>query len=137
MPIRFHPSLSSITASSVGLSTPTRWTDISSQTPQPAPGDSITYIPPSTAASKKPKSGVKVLSLHSEYAIGLGLVRLGMVARTYGLPTFGEVQMETEEEMGRLVCGDAKLGENMAERWKIWAGRGRAWYSPEQHETEE
>lgn len=46
-------------------------------------GDVI-YHPPASSATKKPKSAGKILSLHDTYGtIGLGLLRLEMVERTW------------------------------------------------------
>lgn len=56
------------------------------QTPPPAAlgsGLDITYHPPSSAASQRPKSAGRLLSLHpAATQVGLGLVRLEMAERS-------------------------------------------------------
>jgi hypothetical protein len=129
MPIRLDPP-SGIKSTSVQ-----KWTDID-KTPEaerPKAGDAITFVPPSSAASKKPKPGVKILSVHPDYAVGLGLVRMELVERVHGLPAFGTVpDVSGAEEKGSLVVGSAKIGDDVAASWRVSAGRGRGWYSPEE-----
>jgi hypothetical protein len=112
-----------------------KWTDID-KTPEaerPRAGDAITFVPPSSAASKKPKPGVKILSVHPDYAVGLGLVRMELVERVHGLPAFGTVpDVSGAEEKGSLVVGNAKIGDDVTASWRVFAGRGRGWYSPEE-----
>ncbi|KAI9632121.1 putative transferase CAF17, mitochondrial [Dioszegia hungarica] len=44
----------------------------------------VTYHPPASSSTKKPKSAGKILSLHDTYgSVGLGLLRLEMVERTW------------------------------------------------------
>lgn len=144
MPIRFHPPpLSSSNLVDTDDRGPTKWLDLGDRhgaapvpTPLPRHGDAITFIPPASSASKKPKPGVRVLSAHPDYAIGLGLVRLEMVEKVYGLPAFGQTDMDrVRDDGGRLIWGDAKLGDETADRWRVWAGRGRGWYTPEEEKT--
>jgi hypothetical protein len=112
-----------------------KWTDIDQtlEAERPQAGDAITFVPPSSAASKKPKPGVKVLSVHPDYAVGLGLVRMELVERVHGLPAFGIVPDDSgTEEKGSLVVGNAKIGDDVDASWRVFAGRGRGWYSPEE-----
>ena len=110
-----------------------RWSDIGSDVQRPQAGDAITFVPPESAASKKPKPGVKVLSVHPDYAVGLGLVRMELVERVHGLPAFGtQIERDGTEEKGSLVVGSVKLGDDISSSWRVLAGRGRGWYSPDE-----
>jgi len=81
-------------------------------------GTEITYHPPASSASKKPRSAGRILSLHpSVTSVGLGLVRLEMVERTRWA---GTVVDWMEGEGGRLL---ANVG---GEEWGVWVGRGEA-----------
>ncbi|KAK4684122.1 hypothetical protein P7C73_g6080, partial [Tremellales sp. Uapishka_1] len=72
----------------------------------------ITYHPPKSSASQKPKSAGKVVSLHDVYSVGLGLVRIEMAEKSWWT---GE-----REDRGRLRVrvGDVEYG--------VWVGKGEA-----------
>lgn len=127
MPVRFSPPTTPLSAE------PLAWSDWGASLSRPQAGDAIIYIPPADAASKKPKAGVRILSLHPDYAVGLGLVRLELAERVYGLPAFGQLPSVNNNGPGsaRLVVGEAKVGDIVDNRISVWAGRGRAWYGPE------
>lgn len=127
MPLRFDPPAG---PSSGAVR---KWSDVPTDATRPQAGDVITFVPPESAASKKPKPGVKVLSVHPDYAVGLGLVRMELVERVHGLPAFGKSGAGgSAEEVGSLVVGSVKLGDDVANNWRVFAGRGRGWYSPEE-----
>lgn len=127
-PIRFLPSSLTCEKAMLPPNGPLRWADFKDQNPLPEAGQAINYIPPPTSASQKPKAAVKVLSLHPEYAVGLGMIRLELAERVWGTSAFGEApkMLGKDGELGRLIVGnDAGSGS-----WQVWAGRGRAWYQP-------
>ncbi|KAJ9117597.1 hypothetical protein QFC22_004447 [Naganishia vaughanmartiniae] len=131
-PIRFLPTTSTCEQSMLPPHGPLKWSDFpTAQNPRPEPGQPINYVPPSTSASQKPKPAVKVLSLHPEYAVGLGMIRLELAERVWGTSAFGEApkMLGKDGELGRLVVGDATAAGGDAS-WQVWAGRGRAWYQP-------
>ncbi|WWC57694.1 uncharacterized protein I303_100228 [Kwoniella dejecticola CBS 10117] len=94
----------------------------------------ITYHPPSTAASKKPRSAGKILSLHPQFtSVGLGLVRLEFAEKACWSPDAislslshlnsssfsssgsNQIQIQSEDqnaEIGRLTTqiGDRTYG---------------------------
>jgi hypothetical protein len=134
MPIRFLSSSSTSTTSPSNLlppSTPARWDDISND--RPTPGSPINYIPPPTAASQRSKAAVKVLSVHPEYAVGLGLMRLELVDRCWGLSDWESRVVNVDntslssEERGKLVVVQDEGNEKGG--LQVWAGRGRGWYT--------
>jgi len=130
MPIKFY------SPSDAPSAAPRSWADLATNAPRPQIGDAITFIPPESSASKKPKAGVKVLSVHPDYAVGLGLVRLELAERVHGLPAFGQaVEPHNQAETGSLIVGDAKIGDDVTKNWRVWAGRGRSWYGPEEENT--
>lgn len=127
-PIRFLPSSLTCEKAMLPPNGPLKWSDFKDQNPLPDAGQAINYIPPPTSASQKPKAAVKVLSLHPEYAVGLGMIRLELAERVWGTSAFGEApkMLGKDGELGRLIVGnDAGSGS-----WQVWAGRGRAWYQP-------
>ena len=130
MPIKFYPPSGTPSAA------PRSWSDLPSDATRPQLGDAITFMPPESSASKKPKAGVKVLSVHPDYAVGLGLVRLELAERVHGLPAFGQaVEAHDQAKTGSLIVGDAKIGDDVTTNWRVWAGRGRSWYGPEEETT--
>lgn len=126
-PIRFLPSSSTCESSALPPNSPLKWSDFPDKKPAPEAGQPISYLPPSTSASQKPKPAVKVLSVHPEYAVGLGMVRLELADRVWGTSAFGQApkMLGKDGELGKLVVG----GDTSAD-WQVWAGRGRAWYEP-------
>ncbi|GHJ85105.1 hypothetical protein NliqN6_1507 [Naganishia liquefaciens] len=125
--IRFLPSSSTCESSALPPNGPLKWSDFQNQKPVPEAGQPISYLPPPTSASQKPKSAVKVLSVHPEFAVGLGMIRLELADRVWGTSAFGEApkMLGKDGELGKLVvAGDASAD------WQVWAGRGRAWYEP-------
>jgi hypothetical protein len=102
--------------------------------PKPIAGEAINYIPAISAPSQKPRPGVKVLSVHPEYAVGLGLVRLELLSRVHELTPFGQIgtPLGSEADVGYLVSGDLKSNIDGSQLCRVWAGRGRGWYTPEE-----
>lgn len=146
MPIRFLPfATSSSSASYESLlppNEPSTWSSLLPSSPSsstnliPLPGTPISYLPPSTSSTQKPKSAVKVLSVHPEYAIGLGLIRMEYVERVWGgVAEFGTVFQRGKEgygQGGKLVVGKGGAAEEVG--WNVWAGKGRGWYTKEKVE---
>lgn len=109
LPLRLFP---------LDQSLPTDFLDLPAQAPG-AIGD-VLYHPPSTSATKKPKSAGRVLSLHSAYGtLGLGLLRLEMVDRTWSQPT------SIEEWVNGT---SARLTTNMGGKdYGVYVGKGEAY----------
>lgn len=55
------------------------------------------------------------------------MIRLELADRVWGTSAFGEApkMLGKDGELGKLVVG----GDARAD-WQVWAGRGRAWYQP-------
>lgn len=85
-------------------------------------GDVI-YHPPSTSATRKPKSAGRILSLHDTYGrIGLGLLRLEMVERTWWNTT---ASSSVEEWVNG---GSARLTTTMdGVEYGVFVGKGEAY----------
>jgi hypothetical protein len=93
----------------------------------------ITYHPPLSSATQRPKPAGKILSTHSAYStIGLGLVRLEYAEKSWwadpivqsiknGLTVGQWRQGEGGEAGGRLI---ARNGE---EEWGVYVDKGRAY----------
>lgn len=93
---------------------------------RPAAGMAIEYVPPQDAPSQKRRPAVRLLSVHPEYAVGLGLMRLEHVDRVWGLRPWsmsGPVAALDGDQAGSLEVKEAS-------GWKVWAGKGRGWYEP-------
>lgn len=127
-PIRFLPSSSTCDPAALPPHGPVKWSTLQQSTAVPEAGQPINYLPPTSAASQKPKAAVKVLSVHPEYAVGLGMIRLELAERVWGTSAFGEApkMLGKDGELGKLVVGS----DASSAQWQVWAGRGRAWYQP-------
>jgi hypothetical protein len=127
-PIRFLPSSSTCEADALPPQGPVKWSSLPQGAPVPVAGQPINYLPPSTSASQKPKAAVKVLSVHPEYAVGLGMIRLELAERVWGTSAFGEApkMLGKDGDLGKLVVGS----DAGSAQWQVWAGRGRSWYQP-------
>jgi hypothetical protein len=83
----------------------------------------VTYHPPAIASTKKPKSAGKILSLHDTYgSVGLGLLRLEMVERTW----WNQAPCASVDEW--LNGGSARLTTVMSgTEYGVYVGKGEAY----------
>jgi hypothetical protein len=126
MPIRFLPSGNDISSTNLPPLEPAAWNDVT-EAALPEAGATINYIPPPSSASQKPKAAVRVLSVHPNLAIGLGLLRLELVERSWGLADYGSaVDPSYNEERGKL---QVEVGGGEGRLLRVWGGRGRGWYT--------
>ena len=89
-------------------------------------GTDITYHPPSSSASKKPRSAGKILALHNSVtSVGLGLVRLEFAERCWWSVdvTSGTIGEWLDSGMGRL---SATIGET---EYGVYVDKGEAYAS--------
>lgn len=87
----------------------------------------ITYHPPSTSATRKPRSAGKILSLHN--AVGLALVRLEMAERCWWS---GDIRRSSVSQW--LDSGAGKLTTKVnGKKWGVYVGQGEAYAAALEH----
>lgn len=87
----------------------------------------ITYHPPSSSATRKPRSAGKILSLHN--AVGLALVRLEMAERCWwsGDILRSSVSQWLDSGAGRLTT------QVNGKEWGVYVGQGEAYAAALEH----
>ncbi|WWD22769.1 hypothetical protein CI109_107262 [Kwoniella shandongensis] len=133
LPIRLLP-LNSSSSSSTPLSSliTSPISTSSSSTPTSLPLE-VTYHPPSSSATRKPRSAGKILSLYGN-TVGLALVRLEMVERSWwsgGKCLDSTVGEWTESGVGRLTTQIEGQG------WGVFVDKGEAYGAALQYQQEQ
>lgn len=127
MPIRLLPPDEAASGKASAGSLPS-WPAADATTSRPTAGMAIEYVPAPDAASQKRRPAVRVLSVHPDYAVGLGLMRIELVERVWGLKPWSAGPEPTAASDDHASSGSLEVKE--APGWKVWAGKGRGWYEP-------
>ncbi|KAL7420296.1 ccr4 associated factor [Cryptotrichosporon argae] len=135
LPLRLFPLSDPSASLSSLLSAP------ASLTPAAAGAD-ITFHPPSSSASQKPKAAGKVLRV-LQSRVGLGLVRVEMAERSWWAPG-GVADAEELEGTSGLTVGRWLEGERGiltaqvgGEEFGVWVGKGEAYAAALEQVTKE